>query len=343
MTLRKRGTARFSPSRSGVRWTSLAAAGIAAGAGFAVSSYRRDIADARRRVGAAASSVLTSVGRIEYADAGRGEPVLTIHGAGGGWDQGEATFRGFVGANGFRVIAPSRFGYLGTPLPVDASPAAQADAHAALLDAIGVERVAVIAASAGAPSAMQFALRHPHRTASLVLLVPDTWAPPAERSGEKLMASPFIQNVVLRSDFALWSFIKLARREMITFLGVPRPLQPTMTAAEEAGVDELMQTILPVSRRRAGIVNDGNNSRALGRYPLEQIRAPTLIVDAADVSTFPGSKYTAVHIPGARFVWYESGGHLLVGHEEDCRRVVTEFLRAHPVEEDAARAFIPAS
>ena len=45
--------------------------------------------------------------------------------------QGHSWHRDFRGA-------PSRFGYLRTPLPSDASPAAQADAHSCLLDALGL-------------------------------------------------------------------------------------------------------------------------------------------------------------------------------------------------------------
>jgi pimeloyl-ACP methyl ester carboxylesterase len=85
----------------------------------------------------------TSYGPIEYAEAGNGPPVLVIHGAGGGFDQGLDIGEKLV-RNGFRVIAPSRFGYLRTPLPQDASAAAQADAHAALLDALHIERCAVV-------------------------------------------------------------------------------------------------------------------------------------------------------------------------------------------------------
>ena len=54
----------------------------------------------------------------------------------GGFDQGLELGDGLVRA-GFRLIAPSRFGYLRTPLPADASAEAQADAHASLLDALG--------------------------------------------------------------------------------------------------------------------------------------------------------------------------------------------------------------
>src|SRR5439155_8391596 len=109
---------------------------------------------------------------------GRGRTVLLVHGAGGGYDQLLDMARELAAA-GVRVVAPSRFGYLRTPLPADASPAAQADAHACLLDALGIERAAVIGVSAGAPSSMQFALRHPQRTSALVLVVPLAYVPHA--------------------------------------------------------------------------------------------------------------------------------------------------------------------
>ena len=119
------------------------------------------------------------------------------------------------------------------------------------------------------------------------------------------MANPFIMNVVLKSDFIMWAFLNLAPGAMMTFLGVPMALQPSLTLEQRARVNELMDMILPVSQRQGGIVNDGRNSSSLGRYALEEIRAPTLILDAADVSTFPKSKYTAEHIPNATFVAME--------------------------------------
>ena len=70
-----------------------------------------------------------------------------------------------------RVIAPSRFGYLGSSMPPNATPAAQADAFAALLDALGIDRIDVIGESAGATSALQLALRHPERVKHLAVLV----------------------------------------------------------------------------------------------------------------------------------------------------------------------------
>ena len=81
-------------------------------------SYRNDIAAERDRALLGGTMIETSYGPIEYSTLGQGSPVLVIHGTGGGWDQGIYAARSVV-QYGFRLIAPSRFGYLRTPLPTD--------------------------------------------------------------------------------------------------------------------------------------------------------------------------------------------------------------------------------
>jgi pimeloyl-ACP methyl ester carboxylesterase len=195
----------------------LAALGLSA---FIYAAYRRDIRGARVRIRSASLVAETPGGLIEYAIAGDGPPLLLVHGAGGGYDQGLDLGEPLV-ARGLRVIAMSRFGYLRTPLPLDASPAAQADAHACLLDVLGIPRVAVIGASAGAPSAMQFALRHPERCRALVLLVPAAYAP---RPGGAAAVTPpmkampawtrHLLDVALGSDFIFWAGQRIGRATM---------------------------------------------------------------------------------------------------------------------------------
>jgi len=313
-------------------WASRTAAiAVAVAGAVPLRAYRTEIHAARKRIKASARVLETAAGRIEYGDAGDGPPVLMIHGAGGGFDQGLWAFRDAVpdAERAYRVIAPSRFGYLGSPLPRDASPSAQAAAFAALLDALRVERVAVVGLSAGALSAMQFAIQYPDRTTCLVLEVPGAWTPPAERPSTTLMANPFIKSVAFKSDFVMWAFNKLAPASLEKFLGVPPALASTMSEQDRTRVAEVRDLILPVSRRIDGIMNDGLNVEAMERYPLEQIRAPTLVVDAEDESTFPGSKYTAEHIPGAQLVAFPTGGHLLIGHAEQARTAIAGFLRSH--------------
>ena len=87
--------------------------------------------------------VETARGPIEYAAIGTGYPALFLHGTPGGYDQVyEATKLAIERGQPqlLRVIAPSRPGYLRTPLSVGATPEQQADAYNDLLDALHVDR-----------------------------------------------------------------------------------------------------------------------------------------------------------------------------------------------------------
>lgn len=117
------------------------------------------------------SEVQTAFGSVELARFGAGPAVLALHGGLGGFDQALLLARSALGEGApFDVLAPSRPGYLGTPLGSLASPEAQADLYAALLDTLGIERVLVLAISAGGPGALAFAARHRERCAGLVLV-----------------------------------------------------------------------------------------------------------------------------------------------------------------------------
>ena len=101
-------------------------AAASAATGIAYARYRKDIRAIRDQVESGSTIAETAAGPVEYAETGGGSPLLMIHGAGGGYDQGLLLARDF--AESRRVVAPSRFGYLKTPVPEDSSPAAQADA-----------------------------------------------------------------------------------------------------------------------------------------------------------------------------------------------------------------------
>src|SRR5215212_3424158 len=111
--------------------------------------FRADVQPSRERLLSGSDIVTTEeFGDIEYPVQGKGLPVLLVHGAGGGYDQGLLIGENYIG-DGHRFIAPSRFGYVRSSIPENGSPAAQADAYAALLDTLGVERVAVVGFSDG--------------------------------------------------------------------------------------------------------------------------------------------------------------------------------------------------
>ena len=135
--------------------------------GFSIKQYQKELSIASDRILEGSMVVKTAQGLIEYSTAGKGLPVLFIHGAGGGHDMGRLFARRI--GDDFYWICPSRFGYLRTPIPEDASFESQADTYAALLDYLHIEKAAIIGSSIGGPSALLFALRHPNRCAALVL------------------------------------------------------------------------------------------------------------------------------------------------------------------------------
>ncbi|HUX89728.1 MAG TPA: alpha/beta hydrolase [Gallionellaceae bacterium] len=294
-------------------------------------SYQRDIRQARERISVGSKIASTPCGQIEYADVGEGSPVLIVHGAGGGFDQGLDASSALV-QSGYRVIAMSRFGYLRTPLPADASAAAQADAHACLLDALNIRRADIIGASAGAPSAMQFALRHPERTAALVLLVPAAYVPRPD--GAPPLHTPaglkFLFLTALKSDFLFWAAPRVARQSVIrAILATPPEVVESASTEERARVEQVLDHTLPVSPRRLGLLNDASITSSLPRYELERITVPTLILSVADdlYGTYDGARYSAEHIPHAHFVGYPSGGHLWVGHKREVMAEIAAFLK----------------
>jgi 2-hydroxy-6-oxonona-2,4-dienedioate hydrolase len=312
---------------------SLVGAGVSALVWF---NYRRDIHRLRERISAGSRIVETPSGPIEYGSVGDGPSVFVVHGAGGGFDQGLEIANPLL-RSGFRIIAMSRFGYLQTPLPADASPAAQADAHACLLDALDVQRVAVVGASAGAPSSMQFALRYPERTAALVLLVPLAYPSHVEQRLEGAMPSQtsapvkLLFDTALASDFLFWVVPKIARNAMLRgILGTPPSVLQNASAEERARVAQVLDHIQPLSMRRLGLLNDALIARSLPRYELERIAVPTLILAVADClyGTFAGARYSAERIPCARFVSYPNGGHLWVGHQREVIAEIVDFLRS---------------
>jgi pimeloyl-ACP methyl ester carboxylesterase len=295
--------------------------------------FERDLAAAARRAAQGGVVLDTRCGPIEVEQAGQGAPLLMIHGSGGGHDQGMAWARPLV-QQGIRVIAMSRFGYLRTPRPADASPEAQADAHVCLLDALGIGQAAVMGVSAGAPSALQTAIRHPHRVSALLLVVPIAYkpgdvadsAPPLSDSKDSMLLR------LLGSDFLFWSALNLARDQLFRHvLATPPEQVAAASAAERARVNDLADRILPVSSRAAGLIDDTRLGKRLGPSALASIGVPTLVVSARDdgFGTYAAAQYTARQIPGATFIGFDDGGHLLVGHDDALQRAVTAHVLAN--------------
>ncbi len=292
--------------------------------------FRSEIPEAYRRVSEKTSRIIgTRYGPVEFISYGQGHPVIFVHGIWGGFDQG------LVGAQGiseekYRLIIPSRFGYLRTPLPDQASAALQADQYAALLDAMNIRKAVIVGTSAGGTSAggtsaVQFAIRHPHRCSVLILKstnVPENQPAP---SG----AGRVMMNILVTSDFFLWLLMRCSPSTMMSIAGIPGNLQKTITQEQREWYAAFCQTFLPTVPRSKGILFDAYISNPeIDTVPFETITVPTLIFHAKDdpLPPYASAEKMVGRIADAVFVGYEHGGHLLLGHDDDTRKKMDQFI-----------------
>ena len=281
-------------------------------------SYRRDISEAYHQLATREPRRLDGgrFGTIEYAEWGEGPALLLSHVLFGGFDTGIRIARTYIG-DAYRFVVPSRFGYLGSALPRAATPAGQADAYALLLDALGIERAVMFGYSGGGPSAIQFAMRHPGRTAALILLA-------SALPGKAGRVPKPLARLLFGSDFFFWALQAWTPGLLARILGVPHAVPGQLAAVVEAG-----DSMLPVRPRKTGVLFDLYVSNPdVQHYPLEQISVPTLIMNAKDdgLSAYANAADAAQRIKKAKLVPVERGGHLLLGSEQRIRQETAAFI-----------------
>ncbi len=310
---------------------------VAVAAGALYIPYAQDLAEARARLTGRSQTIETPFGTLEYAEEGSGEPLLTIHGSGGGFDQGLAFSEALAG-KGFRRIAPSRFGYLGSSNPEGATIEEQADAFAALLDRLGIDKALVFGGSAGVLSAMQFAIRHGERCRALVLLVPAAYAP-TRKPGTNAMEGPvgsWVLRTLLGSDFAFWAagtfFPDFVTRLV---LATDPALVRAASAEEQARVATVRAHIQPISLRTDGLLFDMKTAGNPPPMALDAIRCPVLTISLRDdtFGTAAPAEYIAANVPDGRAILYPTGGHVWVGHQDEIWREIEAFLTASAARE----------
>ena len=302
-----------------------------AGAGYATGAFREARAQAGSRLFGQSTVIETRAGALEYAVAGDGPSVLMIHGTGGGFDQG-LLFAAKLRERGFRIVAPSRFGYLRSAFPDDASPVHQADTLVDLLDHLGIDRLPVLGGSAGTLTAAEFALRHPDRCSHLGLLVPAanlTNRDPVEFTAVQRLAV----GAVLGSDFWFWSLSRLAPGQMMrTLLATDPALLDMVSPEERQRATAILDQVLPISRKVNGLRTDGFWAGTPSPTAFERIAVPTLILSCEDdlFGTAATARLLAKRIPGAQLTVYPTGGHIWLGHDEDFADRIVTFLHGPP-------------
>jgi len=283
--------------------------------------YRKEISHAYQRVAEGSHVLVTENGEIEYGLEGQGTPVLLIHGAGGGYDQGLLMGQAFLDCE-HQFIAVSRFGYLGSPLPEEATVEKQALLYADLLDHLNVEKVIVFGVSAGGPSALQFAHDYPERSNGLILA-----SAVSMYMGDEIPMSTKVVNTIQKSDFAYWLVLKTFRTQFLGFIGIPKETYKSLNPDEKAFADEMLEVMHPMSPRRPGNIHEAN-IKPLSGEEMGHVMVPAIILHAKD-DTLVEHEHAVFyhgHLANSQLVSFDSGGHGMATELSEIRNQINLFL-----------------
>jgi pimeloyl-ACP methyl ester carboxylesterase len=286
----------------------------------------------------------TKMGEIEYTINGDSGPYLIVmHGGPGGYDQSAALFRDLFD-KGFHILSWSRPGYIRTSLDVAKTYEEQADAAAALLDALHIDQVAVLGYSAGGPPAIYFSARYPKRVWALILecAVSRKWEVNSDNIEEKIYFG-FLMN----QDPFLWSsdvmgaqaprLIGMSTIEMESSLDkeeTKKLMDHIMSDPRRVEVlAGMTKSVSPEDLRRAGMENDIEQLKNVKNLPLKDIKAPTLIIHGtndADVSV-EDAKFSATQIAGSELFLVQGGFHVMAISDsiDQITQKRVDFLKKH--------------
>ena len=256
-----------------------------------------------------AENIELCYGNMSYVDIGDGDVILSVHGIFGGYDQAYDTCKDF--ASDYRILAPSRFGYLGSDRKGAGTPAEQAEAYVELLDRLGISQVFVLSTSAGGSVAIRFALDYPERTKGLILYC---------------SAMPLTEKTAKYAEYAGPPGFLCNNYAMFLMSPMFGPIM---------GMDpSTIYSMMPVSERKAGVLLDAavtnpDMARNYESYDIENLQVPVLILHAKDdrLASYEGAVHAAARFPEYVFVSFEDGGHLMAGHEAEVHKAVTDFVQ----------------
>jgi pimeloyl-ACP methyl ester carboxylesterase len=291
-----------------------------AATGYLVLRYRRDLAQARVRLSSVQRrTAFTESGAVEYCEWGEGIPLLLVHGVVGGCDV-PPSWRALVPAE-YKVITPSRFGYLGSPMPQEPTVAAQVETFVALLDSLEIERLPVLAFSAGTTSAVLMALRYPERVSALILVASNS------PHAKPVTLTPRVFAPLIFSQPTLWFLRAFLPSTLASIAGKPKDYE--LDEEDNQTLETIFDSFFPMAERSGGSIFDGYvGNLEIAGFGVEEVSVPTLGVHAADdpLASYEDARAMVTRIPNSRWVRVERGGHIFIHKDAEALRQIATFL-----------------
>lgn len=264
---------------------------------------------------------------LRYYEAGDADatPVVLLHGSGPG-ATGWSNFSGNIEAiarAGFRVLAPDMPGWGDS----DAVATVEMDHDASLvefLDALGIERAALVGNSMGAHTAVRFATLHPERTTHLVTMGASLGRGAASLFGAgggpseglktlvKAYKDPSPENMKALVEIMTYDHARFATPE----------LTQARSEAALARPDHLANYV-------EGLAHGAPIPFKVDRDAIPAITTPTLLIHGKDdrVLHFEVTLWLLANIPNSRAVLLNRCGHwAMIEHADEFNRLVVDFL-----------------
>lgn len=256
--------------------------------------------------------------RMHYEIYGEGEPLVMINGAG-------ATMEWFYWliptySRDYRLILFDNRGVGRTDKPdTTYTTAMMADDLAGLLDVIGIDSAHIRGVSFGGMIAQEFALRHPEKVKTLILLV--TYC-----GGKHSSTLPFGADTERIRQLPPREATEAFLRWFITeeFIDKnPHVFEQLVAFALEHPAEPF-----GLAKHGEAIANHDTYDR------LSTITAPTLVIggDADKVIPVENSRILASRIPNAELVILKNAGHMLIEAANEVDRIILDFLRKYRAE-----------
>jgi pimeloyl-ACP methyl ester carboxylesterase len=266
---------------------------------------------------------------LEYSIVGNGAYILLFHGGHSSCYE-EFGYQTLI-SSGYSIITPSRAGYSNTAPVPDLKQAC--DMYKALLDHLQIEKVHVIAVSAGGPTGICFASMFPDRVASLTLqcAVTKPWLEPKDkeyRIGRRIFKPSVEKNT--------WRMLAMMNNLMpyLTFRMMLSSFSKLPFTAVRGKLDdhyaEEFRKMNNRQRSYSGFFIDLEQTQKDYTTELIRITAPTLIMHSKNDSVVPLThvEHAKRYIPNAEMVVLDSWGHLIwIGkHALDFDERLVSFL-----------------
>jgi len=273
---------------------------------------------------------------IEYSVLGEGIPILVMHG--GHSNCYEEFGIHALAENGFSIIIPSRAGYGKTSKEIGENLFAACSYYSLLLQHLNINKVHLLAISAGGPSGIVFASTYPEQVITLTLqsAVTKEWLTKADK--EYKAAQILFHPKIEKYTWSLMAFLTNKFPRMIFKQMASSFSTLAFNQIEKLMKEEDIEAIQKMNNRQRsneGFLLDLSKNNMISKEMLQAISCPTLIMHSKNDYAVPmeHAENAHEHIPLANLIQLDTWGHLIwlgKGSEETDKNLLA-FLKRNQI------------